>query len=59
MDAQRAQEILEANEMKNVMYNGEQVYIEHVDQGTGNVTVHPLDNPGEKMMVTVDQLQEH
>ncbi|MGP4042377.1 H-type small acid-soluble spore protein [Gracilibacillus sp. D59] len=59
MDAQRAQEILDSPDMRNVTYNGNNVYIEHVDQGTGHCTVHPIENPEQKYMVTVEQLQEH
>lgn len=58
MDAKRAQEIVSSAEMVNVNYNGSKVYIEHVDQGTGNATVHPLDNPESKQSVSVNELEE-
>ncbi|MCL7746823.1 small acid-soluble spore protein H [Halalkalibacter alkaliphilus] len=58
MDAQRAQQICSSTEMKNVMYNGQAVYIEHVDQGSGQATVHPLDNPNSKQSVSVNELTE-
>ena len=58
MDAQRAQEIMSSTEMVNVTYNGEKVYIEHVDQGVGKATVHPLDNPEQKQSVSVNELME-
>ncbi|SFE97179.1 H-type small acid-soluble spore protein [Alteribacillus iranensis] len=58
MDAQRAQEILSMDTMVDVTYNGEKVYIEHVDQEVGQATVHPLDNPATKHSVSVDQLTE-
>ncbi|KHF39128.1 H-type small acid-soluble spore protein [Halalkalibacter okhensis] len=58
MDAKRAQEISSATQMANVSYNGQAVYIEHVDQGTGQATIHPLDNPTSKQSVSVTDLNE-
>ncbi|MFC4404140.1 small acid-soluble spore protein H [Gracilibacillus xinjiangensis] len=58
MDAQRAQEILNSPEMYHVTYNGEKIYIEHVDQSNGQATVHPLHNPEQKQSVRIDQLIE-
>ncbi|WP_096186036.1 small acid-soluble spore protein H [Evansella halocellulosilytica] len=58
MDAQRAQQISNSQTMANVMYNGQQIYIEHVDQNNGVATIHPLDNPNEKQSVSVDSLIE-
>jgi len=58
MDAQRAQEISSSSNMKSVLYNGQAVYIEHVDQGAGQATVHPLDDPTNKQSVSVTDLTE-
>ncbi|WP_240374938.1 H-type small acid-soluble spore protein [Bacillus piscicola] len=58
MEAQRAQEILSMDSMVDVTYNGEKVYIEHVDQGTKQATVHPLDSPDIKQNVSVNELTE-
>ncbi|MGY4688196.1 H-type small acid-soluble spore protein [Salibacterium sp. K-3] len=58
MNAQRAQEIVSSDEMVNVTYNGDKVYIEHVDQGAGKATVHPLDDLEEKQSVSVNELTE-
>ncbi|MBU8907617.1 H-type small acid-soluble spore protein [Desertibacillus haloalkaliphilus] len=58
MDAKRAQEISSSQAMANVMHNGQQVYIEHVDQSNGTATVHPLNQPTQKQSVSVDSLQE-
>ena len=58
MDAKRAQEIASSPEMANVICNGQQIYIEHVDQQNGVATVHPLDNPNQKMSVAVNELME-
>jgi small acid-soluble spore protein H (minor) len=53
MDSQRAQEIASSATMANVTYNGQNIYIEHVDQQNGTATIHPLDNPNEKQSVSV------
>ncbi|WP_209120986.1 small acid-soluble spore protein H [Alkalihalobacillus sp. BA299] len=58
MDAQRAQEISSSSTMANVMYNGQQIYIEHVDQQNGTATIHPLNNPNQKQSVPVTSLME-
>jgi small acid-soluble spore protein H (minor) len=58
MDARRAQEICSSQSMANVTYNGEQCYIEHVDQDKGLATIHPVNNPTSKQSVSVDSLQE-
>ncbi|WNB90721.1 small acid-soluble spore protein H [Bacillus sp. NEB1478] len=58
MDAQRAQEICSSSEMANVTCNGEQIYIEHVDQETGKATIHSLNNPEQKQSVDVSSLNE-
>jgi small acid-soluble spore protein H (minor) len=34
------------------------IYIEHVDQETGQATIHELDNPNTKQSVSVDSLIE-
>ncbi|WP_246943051.1 H-type small acid-soluble spore protein [Bacillus pinisoli] len=59
MDAKRTQEIASSPEMINVTYNGEKVYIEHVDQDQGKATVHPLNNPDKKISVSVTSLEEN
>ncbi|ANX10855.1 small, acid-soluble spore protein, H family [Fictibacillus arsenicus] len=58
MDAQRAQEISESSAMANVTYNGQSIYIEHVDQQNGTATIHPLDEPNNKQSVSVSSLDE-
>ncbi|MCM2535803.1 small acid-soluble spore protein H [Neobacillus pocheonensis] len=58
MDAQRAQEISHSPVMANVSFNGTRIYIEHVDQQTGNATIHPLDEPSNKQSVSVSSLME-
>ena len=58
MDAKRAQEISASQIMASVSFNGEPVYIEHVDQSNGQVTIHPLANPSSKQSVAVTELAE-
>ncbi|MFC0560531.1 small acid-soluble spore protein H [Halalkalibacter alkalisediminis] len=58
MDAQRAQEISSSSNMISVQYNGQPIYIEHVDQGSGQATIHPLDDPTNKQSVSVKELTE-
>jgi small acid-soluble spore protein H (minor) len=58
MDAKRAQEISASQNMASVSFNGEAVYIEHVDQSNGQVTIHPLSNPSSKQSVAVTELVE-
>ena len=59
MDAKRAQEIANSPIMANVSYNGNYVYIEHVDQEKQIATVHPLNDPQFKQSVSVETLEEH
>ncbi|WP_227938576.1 small acid-soluble spore protein H [Alkalihalobacillus deserti] len=58
MDAQRAQEISSSTNMVTVMYNGEPIYIEHVDQDQETATIHPLNTPDIKQSVAVTSLTE-
>jgi small acid-soluble spore protein H (minor) len=44
--------------MINVTYNGESIYIEHVDEQNGKATIHPLDEPNNKQSVSVTNLRE-
>jgi small acid-soluble spore protein H (minor) len=58
MDAQRAQEISSTPNMKSVQYNGQEVYIEHVDRSNGLATIHPLNDPNNKQSVSISELSE-
>lgn len=58
MNTQRAQEIASSEKMAHVIYQGQQIYIEHVDQEKGLATIHPLDDPNNKQSVSVDSLNE-
>ncbi|WP_078551496.1 small acid-soluble spore protein H [Bacillus alkalicellulosilyticus] len=58
MDAQRAQELSESPKMANVTYNGQRIFIEHVDETQGQATIHPIDDPTQKLSVSVNELTE-
>jgi small acid-soluble spore protein H (minor) len=58
MDSKRAQEIASSPTMANVTYNGQSIYIEHVDQQNGTATIHPLDDPNTKQSISVTSLEE-
>ena len=58
MNAQRAQEISSSPIMANVTYNGESIYIEHVDEQNGIATIHSLNEPNNKQSVSVTSLNE-
>ena len=58
MNGQRAQEIASSPIMANVTYNGEGIYIEHVDEQNGTARIHSLDDPNNKQSVSVTSLYE-
>lgn len=58
MDSQRAKEIAKSPDMKYVTYNGEQVYIQHVDEEKKMARIFPVDQPDAEMEVSIEQLQE-
>ncbi|UOQ94925.1 small acid-soluble spore protein H [Halobacillus shinanisalinarum] len=58
MNAQRAQEIASSSTMANVTYNGEGIYIEHVDESNETATIHSLNAPNNKQSVSVTSLSE-
>lgn len=59
MDIQRASEIAQSPDMKHVTYQGERIYIQHVDGESGMARVYPLDDPANAFDIPVDQLQEN
>lgn len=58
MDKQRAVEIANSPVMKDVTYQGAQVYIQHVDEQTGIAQIQLLDDSDQTLKVDVTQLQE-
>lgn len=58
MNSQRADEILQANEIIEVHYNGESVWIESVDIEKDEVRVQLDATPNEHQIVSAEQLKE-
>lgn len=58
MDALRAHDISTSPNMVDVTYNGELVYIDHVNHENNTVTIHFLDNPEEQHTVSITNLVE-
>lgn len=58
MNKQRAKEISQAPDMKHVTYNGEQVYIQHVNKERNTARIHSLDDPENEFDVQIESLQE-
>ncbi|MCF2943424.1 small acid-soluble spore protein H [Paenibacillus tarimensis] len=58
MDIYRAQEIAASPVMANVTYNGQQVYIQHVDEETETARIFPLDQPQAEQSVPLRSLTE-
>ncbi|GEN44584.1 H-type small acid-soluble spore protein [Alkalibacillus haloalkaliphilus] len=57
MDRLRAEQIAESPEMKNVQYNGQNVYIQHVnDNGTAHC--YFLDEPENEFDAQLSNLRE-
>lgn len=59
MDTHRANAIAQSPVMKNVTYNGQQVYIQQVDDQAETARVFPLDEPENEITVPIDGLKEH
>ncbi len=58
MNTQRAQKIASSPIMANVTYNGEGIYIRHVDEQNGTATIHSPDEPNNKQSVSLTSLNE-
>ena len=59
MDKRRAKEIASSPIMAYVTYNGQQIYIENVNENNGTASVYPLNQPANKQEVSITNLQEH
>jgi len=59
MNTQRALEISESPVMANVIYEGKQVYIQHVNEENNTARIYPLDHPQQEQNVPVNMLIEH
>ncbi|SET21230.1 small acid-soluble spore protein H (minor) [Oceanobacillus limi] len=58
MIKQRAEEIAQSPDMKNVSYNGNQVYIQHVNEHSDTARVFNLDNPQHEYDAQLSRLYE-
>jgi len=59
MDKQRAKEIAASPVMANVTYNGDQIYIQNVDEEKETARVYILDRPEDEIDVALKSLTEH
>lgn len=59
MNSERAREISQQTEMANVSHNGQAVYIQHVEEESGNVRIYPLGQPENEKTVSVSELSEN
>ncbi|MFC4023363.1 small acid-soluble spore protein H [Oceanobacillus longus] len=58
MNIQRAEEIVQSPDLVNVTYNGEKIYIQHVDDQNQLARIYPLDNPQKEFDVQIEKLTE-
>ncbi|HWL25652.1 MAG TPA: small acid-soluble spore protein H [Ureibacillus sp.] len=58
MNIQRAQEIAESGHLAKVFFNGERVFIQHVDEQKETARIYPLDDPQKEQEVALSSLQE-
>lgn len=58
MDKQRAREIVSSPNMVNVTFNGEQIYIEKVNDRMGTASIHTLNQPENRQVVPLNNLIE-
>ncbi len=59
LNIQRAKEIVESPVMINVMYEGNPIYIQHVDEQENTARIFPVDEPEQEKSVPLDSLKEH
>jgi len=57
MNIQRAKEIVESGAIANVLFNGQRIYIQNVDEQKGTARIYPL--PENEKEVPVEQLLEN
>ncbi|ADU32434.1 H-type small acid-soluble spore protein [Evansella cellulosilytica] len=58
MHTQRAKEIAQSPDMKNVTYNGEQIYIQHVNDENDTARIFPINDSQNEKEVLVANLKE-
>ncbi|NLY78967.1 MAG: H-type small acid-soluble spore protein [Lysinibacillus sp.] len=59
MNIQRAKEIVDSGELANISFNGQRIYIQHVDEKNKTARIYPLDDPEDEKDVPIDQLIEN
>lgn len=59
MNKQRAQEIAESPVMANVTYEGNAIYIQHVDHDNETARIYPLHDSEQELEVPIQSLVEH
>ena len=59
VNVQRAEEISQSPLIAKVTYNGEKVYIQHVDKDKHTARIYPLDDPQNEQEVPITKLIEH
>lgn len=58
MNKQRVKEIVSSPDMVNVTYNGSQVYIERVNENNNTAGIHYINQPENKLEVSLNSLIE-
>lgn len=58
MEVQRAKEISQSPTIAKVLYNGQSVYIQHVDEKNKKARIYPLDDPNKEQDVSLADLIE-
>lgn len=58
MDSQRAKEIALSPVMANVTFEGEQVYIQQVNDDNSTARIYPLESPNNQQVVPIASLTE-
>lgn len=58
MNKQRAEEIAQSPDLKQVTYNGQMVYIQHVEGQSNTARIYILDDPTNEFEVQLTNLFE-
>lgn len=58
MDNRRAQEIIAASQLIDVVYKGSHIYIQKVNEQNKTASIYHLDNPNCKQEVALENLIE-
>ncbi|WP_156647129.1 H-type small acid-soluble spore protein [Lentibacillus sp. JNUCC-1] len=58
MNVERASEIVESGDLIRVNYDGQQIFIQHVDESAKVARVYALDDPSDEFEVNIEELNE-